>query len=198
MSMRFSGSLAAALCGSVIFFSTGAFAGGTESSSLEEEYIETVQSWARNGELNIMPTMHWEVQKEFKIVYRSPEKNMVSFRIWHWAYTGGAHGMPDTVVGTFHKGKRLTLKDIAPTASERRRLEKAWQAAIARYFKKESFEAYIKSKPFFKPFMTKNFFLDDKGITFVYNPYEIGSFAAGTIDITIPWKFEKSGTSVNK
>ncbi|MBO5792553.1 MAG: hypothetical protein J6S54_08790, partial [Lentisphaeria bacterium] len=87
--MRFSGSLAAALCGSVIFFSTAAFAGGTESSSLEEEYIETVQSWARNGELNIMPTMHWEVQKEFKIVYRSPEKNMVSFRIWHWAYTGG-------------------------------------------------------------------------------------------------------------
>jgi hypothetical protein len=25
-----------------------------------------------------------------------------------------------------------------------------------------------------------------------------GSLAAGNIDITIPWKFEKSGTSVNK
>ena len=32
-----------------------------------------------------------------------------------------------------------------------------------------------------------NFKVTEDGITFIYNPYEIAAYAAGTIRITIPW-----------
>jgi hypothetical protein len=45
-------------------------------------------------------------------------------------------------------------------------------------------------KHIFKPFVTENFYLDGKGnVIFVYDPYEIDCFAAGTITISIPWKY---------
>ena len=34
-----------------------------------------------------------------------------------------------------------------------------------------------------------NFYLDDKGIHFIYDPYEIDCYAAGTIDIFVPYTF---------
>ena len=38
--------------------------------------------------------------------------------------------------------------------------------------------------------MTENFYIDEKGIHFIYDPYEIASFAAGTIDIFVPYKIK--------
>ena len=36
--------------------------------------------------------------------------------------------------------------------------------------------------------MTENFYIDEKGIHFVYEPYEIHCYAAGIIDILVPYK----------
>ena len=38
------------------------------------------------------------------------------------------------------------------------------------------------------PKMTENFYLDDKGIHFIYSPYETDTCAAGIIDIFVPCK----------
>jgi len=38
--------------------------------------------------------------------------------------------------------------------------------------------------------MTENFYIDEKGIHFIYNPYEIACFAAHTIDIFVPYKIK--------
>ena len=38
--------------------------------------------------------------------------------------------------------------------------------------------------------MTENFYIDENGIHFIYDPYEIASFAAGTIDIFVPYKIK--------
>ena len=40
------------------------------------------------------------------------------------------------------------------------------------------------------PQMTENFYLDDKGVHFIYQPYEIAPFATGTVDVFVPGKFE--------
>lgn len=183
-------SIAAALCGTLLLCGSAAKGAPQEKKtlSMKEDYISQVRDWSESKEFHMMPTMQWEAKKEYKIVYRAPEKQMLSFRVWEWAYVGGAHGMPNTVVGTFKNGKRLKLKDIAPTREKRLCLEKAWQQAIARHFKAQSFEALLKSRRHFKPRMTENFFLNEKGITFVYDPYEIASFGEGTIDIFVPWK----------
>jgi hypothetical protein len=41
-----------------------------------------------------------------------------------------------------------------------------------------------------EPQITENFYLDDKGVHFIYQPYEIAPFATGTVDIFVPGKYE--------
>ena len=57
------------------------------------------------------------------------------------------------------------------------------------HFKAADFESYMKTDPTFTPRITENFYLDGKGIHFIYDPYEIDCFGAGTIDIFVPYKF---------
>ena len=71
-------------------------------------------------------------------------------------------------------------------------MEKLWQQAIVRHFNAKSFADHVKTRGnVFEPFMTENFYLDGKGVHFIYDPYEIDCFAAGTIDIFVPWKMPR-------
>ena len=38
----------------------------------------------------------------------------------------------------------------------------------------------------------ENFYIDKKGIHFIYDPYEIACYASGTIDIIVPYKVDFS------
>ena len=40
--------------------------------------------------------------------------------------------------------------------------------------------------------LNNNFYFDDKQITFVYNQYEITAYAAGVVEISIPFETVKS------
>ena len=156
-----------------------------KDSPMLKDFLETAANFAAEQpeELTKMAILKWESRREYRIVFSN--KEFYSFKAVDASYSGGAHGMTQTVVGTFYKGKRLKLADLG----RKRELEKLWQQAIAKHFKAESFEKYVKSNRFFKPFMTENFYLDDKAIHFIYNPIEIDCYAAGTIDIFVPWKF---------
>ena len=94
--------------------------------------------------------------------------------------------MTYTRVGTFRDGALLKLADLP----DRKKVERLWQEAVARHFKAKSFEEHLRRSSVFKPYMTENFYLDDRGIHFIYDPYEIDCYAAGTIDIFVPWNSE--------
>ena len=90
------------------------------------------------------------------------------------------------------KGKRLKLADLYCLPGEKKQLENLWKAAIVRHFKVKNFEERLKEAgKTFKPFITENFYFDGRGIHFIYDPYEIDCFAAGTIDIFVPWKMPR-------
>ena len=152
------------------------------NTSIEQEYISMVRDWGSTEELASVPTLNWESKCQCKIVY-SNEK-IASFKIISWSYTGGAHGMTVTKVGTVQNGKILKLADLPSD------VETLWQLAITKHFKAKSYDEYAKKQTVFKPYITENFYLDDKGIHFIYDPYEIDCFAAGTIDIFVPYKFK--------
>lgn len=136
------------------------------------------------------PRLRWESTGNYQIVYSS--KKYVSIKAVEWAYTGGAHGNTQTFAATFENGKRLRLTDLYRSSQEKKQLETLWQQAITRHFKAKSFAEHVKKcGGVFTPFMTENFYLDDKGIHFVYDPYDIDCFAAGTIDIFVPWKMSR-------
>ena len=157
------------------------FLGGVlaaEDVALEKEFFETVRDWENPAELSTVPVMSWQSRCECSILYSS--KKFVSYKIYHQSYTGGAHGMSRTRVGTLKNRKQLKLADLPKS------VRPMWEKAVAKYFKAASFDAYMKSKPTFKPKMTENFYIDGKGIHFVYDPYEIDCYAAGTVDIFVP------------
>lgn len=173
---------AAVLCAPFFFC---ACAGTTQSRfSGASDYIDAIKNLNLNKEMADSPLFCWNSWTRNEVLYVSD--HLVSFRIEAYAYTGGAHGMPCTRVGTLKDGVLLKLSDIP----EQDKLKKAWSEAIARHYECKDFNEYMESAALFKPEMTENFYLDADGIHFIYDPYEIDCYAAGTIDIFVPWKTE--------
>ena len=151
------------------------------NDSMDQEYIDLIKNWENPKELPAMPTMHWESKSDYKIVYVS--EKIVSYKIVSWSYSGGAHGMIDTKVGTVRKGKVLKLSDLPEN------IETLWQQALNSHPEIKTIKEYAKILNE-EPQITDNFYLDDKGIHFIYQPYEIAPFATGTVDVLVPGKFE--------
>ena len=109
----------------------------------------------------------------------------VSYRYTKFDYTGGAHSITYTKVGTLYLGKRLHLADLP----ELDKIEKLFHRAVKSHKYFDSINAYNGGK---EVKMTENFYIDAKGIHFIYDPYEINCYAAGTIDIFVPYKVDFS------
>ena len=104
-------------------------------------------------------------------------------------YTGGAHGM----YGTFHHvyshddGYEIGIADLFDEEqlqqlgeSIRRKLYERYGAANDEELAAQGFFPDCGIAP------NDNFRPTDEGIVFHYNPYEIGCYALGTIEVTIP------------
>lgn len=153
-----------------------------QENSMCQDYVNFICGWDENPEeLGKMASAQWESSCKCKIIYAS--EKIVSFKIESWSYTGGAHGMLDTKVGTVRNGEVLKLADLPADIKIR------WAKALKALPEYNAIMEYAKSLND-GPKLTENFYIDAKGIHFIYNPYEINCFAAGTIDIFVPGKFE--------
>lgn len=103
------------------------------------------------------------------------------------AYTGGAHGNYSSVMFCLDvkNKKQMVLSDIIKIDSN------TLQSILERNLRKEY---NIKAKDalntvlfddFIKP--NKNFYFNANGIAFMYNPYEVASYAQGQIVVFIPY-----------
>lgn len=150
-------------------------------SPMLKDFLETVAAFPVERPENLNG-MQWESRAEYRIIFSN--SHYYSFKAVEFSYTGGAHGSTRTSVGTIFRGKKLKLADLG----DQKKLRILWEKAIAAHFKKASYaEHFRQCSEIFKPFMTENFYLDGKGIHFVYDPIEIDCYAAGTIDIFVPW-----------
>ena len=128
---------------------------------------------------------NWEFNGKYKVVYA--DKKIFSYYVEELYYTGGAHGTFTVNVGSMYRvsGKKITLKDIAGTVQQKKKLQNLIIEQTAKTFKCTVKE--LPKKLLDMPTLTENFYLGEKGITFVYNEYEIACKAAGAIKIFIPY-----------
>ena len=113
--------------------------------------------------------------------------SLVTYIISRWSYTGGAHGMYATECHTYSLagGYELSTADLF---SERQLLG---MEALLRRKLCEQYEAAnddeLAERGFFPEYisLTENFRITPKGITFYYNPYDIGCYALGAVDVTM-------------
>ncbi len=133
------------------------------------------------------PTFSMEDDSKLLIAFESPK--LLTFAFTSYAYTGGAHGNHGTSYSSYDltANKALTLDDIITPAGK-----KTLHSLLEKNFRKQFnlkpadplkegglFENKIEPN--------KNFYVTGKGIGFCYNPYEIGPYVMGEINIFIPF-----------
>ncbi|QTN38416.1 DUF3298 domain-containing protein [Cryomorphaceae bacterium] len=135
--------------------------------------VEYVQPWTHKESLSI----------------RRLDEHVLTLEREYSEYSGGAHGRHETHYYNFDvaTGDTLLLDDlIKPGARE------AVEALVDFHYREQQgidAEASlideaglnVASIP-----LTENFALDEKGIRFFYNPYEIAAYAAGAIMVDVP------------
>ncbi len=126
-------------------------------------------------------------KSEYRVTYL--DDHIASYRLVESSYVGGAHGMTTIEVGTLvarqKNGCPLRLSDIM-TEAQRPMLTALIRAALRKHFGVET-DAELDSLLLCSPTPTDNFYYDGEGLHFVYNVYEIASFADGPIEVCVQW-----------
>ena len=119
------------------------------------------------------------------MIFVGQKEKLATFAIRYYSYTGGAHGLGGseylTIDMTTHKV--LTLSDIIEQKKLPEVKELLW-SFYTDYGRIKDEEAFTKKTDFD---VSKNFYLAHDGIHFIYDEYEIASYAAGEQDLVIPW-----------
>lgn len=120
--------------------------------------------------------------------------NLATFARFSYLYSGGAHGNYSTTFQSFDLAgkKQLKLADVVTPAGQKQ-LNALLAKALRSQYKLKPADPL--SEVLFENRISpnNNFYVTGKGIGFVYNPYEIASFAVGEINLFIPFKNLQNG-----
>lgn len=99
----------------------------------------------------------------------------------HYAYLGGAHGMYYTEYYNFTDtpARALSLDDLVHSGEARTIVRDLVNEFVDRDRLYESDDSVA---------LTNNVAITEEGLLFTYPPYEIGPYAAGQIEVTVPYE----------
>lgn len=145
-----------------------------------DRYIEEAREYAGF----VMP---WEITMEGKVLHR--DSAVVSVAIDTYSYMGGAHPNYWTSFKNFvpSTGTPLSIDDIA---LDRRKLTALAEQAFRREKQLRPNQDLDKAGYWFgnnRFGLPDNFAFTEKGLVFVYNPYEIASYAEGPTELLLPY-----------
>ena len=128
--------------------------------------------------------MKFSWTEETEGCFLEPYRNMQSYLIYNYTFTGGAHGMDSERGLTFDlsSGRAVTEADLF------KRYYKPTLSKLLSEKLKESMDEEAYEMLFIKDIEPNgNFYLDDKGITYIYGRYEIGPYVSGLVRVSVPW-----------
>lgn len=121
------------------------------------------------------------------VYFNSPE--LLTLGYTDYSYLGGAHGMFGTQVKSYdlETQRVLELRDILKPGYERQIGQALDRAVRVKYGLKpnQALDAILFEKEIQA---NENFGITDKGIFFVYTPYEIAPYAAGEIELFVSFE----------
>jgi hypothetical protein len=133
-------------------------------------------------------SFEWELMKYIHILYN--HDRIVTFGLLSYTFTGGAHGMETEVFGTvdMQTGKTVRMADLFRAGYE----QELSRLLTRRLRRQQNLQATAKlsESGYFKDEIrpSENFYLNDNGIGFWYNRYEIAPYAFGPTNIFIPYE----------
>lgn len=113
--------------------------------------------------------------------------SLVTYIISRWSFTGGAHGMYGMECHTYSLagGDELSSADL---------FSEQQLHGMKTLLRKKLYEQYgadsdeeLAAQGFFPEYisLTENFQVTPEGITFYYNPYDLGCYALGAVEVTM-------------
>lgn len=162
-------------------------------ATMTEEYIEDRQAGFSEAEFPYYKYAHrYTITNQINFHNNA----LVSFSVLSEKYRGGTHG------GSIIKHVNVNLNTLAIVEEAdifipgyKEPLAEVIKTNLLNYMKRdtERFNTEDESilKQYFNDFNNiypnNNFYIDDKGLHYVYNIYEIAPFASGTFEISIPY-----------
>lgn len=157
-------------------------------SAYEEEGKGVLEAYGKNiGEA--IPWMSYEEISTGRVLYC--DHGFLSYAVSFYSYRGGAHGNSSV------SNKVLNLATYCPlylndlfNGTGFLEVSAILRNTLAKNYGCASVAELAETEPFFSPEeidLTENFFIDDKGITWQYNPYEIAPYSMGLITVTLSW-----------
>ncbi len=109
------------------------------------------------------------------------DKNIISVSISSYEYTGGAHGYGGQIyyIYNLHTAKLLSESLASIIANkDNADLVALLQSKLAANYKQSDFFDFDNIR------LNDNYYIDDSGVHFLYNPYEIAPYALGQISVS--------------
>jgi hypothetical protein len=118
----------------------------------------------------------------------SNANNLLTLGFRDYAYTGGAHGNYGTRLTTYDlKNKKVMRLDDVLKPNYQKVLNTALNRSARRLFKLKPNESLAGNLFDAEIQANDNFAISPKGILFNYTPYEIAAYAAGEIQLFVPF-----------
>jgi hypothetical protein len=154
-------------------------------AGLEPDFVEDAEIAEK---VSLEAWFSYYEQRRDTILYN--RGGILSFAVYVSAFTGGAHGYETTSFYSLHVGtaERITEKDIFTEDSEKDIADLIVKEICVQYGVDDPIQ--LEEKGFFNVneiLPNGNFYLDDKGITYVFNTYEIAAYAVGAIEVHLPY-----------
>ncbi|PWS25951.1 hypothetical protein DHW03_18025 [Pedobacter yonginense] len=154
------------------------------ASSYLEDYKKNVAEYEKDGDTNVA-FLNYSNHSNQSLVYN--DKDFVIIEQMDDDYSGGAHG---NYASTFHcldvkTKKKLVLSDVVKVDTLilqgllEKNLRKQYNVKAGEKLSTVLFDDYLKPN--------NNFYFNDNGLAFLYNPYEVASYAQGQIIVYIPF-----------
>ena len=154
------------------------------SSEFFESYFTATEGIV---DISTSASLNWE--KNLSMDIRHNENNVVSIEFEKYAYTGGAHGISITeyAVCDLVKNKKLSLNDFFKE-NAKIEIDNILDSKLRKLNGLNQDES-LREAGFFidKVEWSDNFFINNQGIGFFYNVYEIAPYASGTTELFIPF-----------
>ena len=161
-----------------------------EYRELEIQYNED----KKNLEEDNMPSWYWyELQKSNEILFQ--DENVLSYSVQHSDYTGGAHGSLNVLYYTVDLNELTTITEesiFKPnyykllTSKIVENLMKKHDVNTPQELINEGFFDVNEIAP------NNNFWINNEGVHYIFNQYEIAPYSMGPIEVTIPYEDIKS------
>ncbi|MEC0124424.1 DUF3298 and DUF4163 domain-containing protein [Paenibacillus pabuli] len=112
------------------------------------------------------------------------QTNLLSIVYTDYNFRGGAHGYEEVTTYNFDltTGTRLYLDQVVPTNKQAVNLAEGIESDL-----KRNESVFPESFYNFPLYNTSSFYYQNTGIVIVFNPYEVGPYAAGFIEVKVPF-----------